>query len=452
MTFGTPGRETVTVASMASDTAHGRERWRRIWRAAFGAAAFRAISMVGTLVTVPLVLGELGTVRFGVFVLVTQLATLLVFSDFGLGNGLVSSLTTAIAVGDRDRARSLVSSTWYLLIGVAVTGCVVFAVAFPIVSWSSLLGVEEARTSDVNAAVLVFAVLFLVGVPASIAQKLHLARQEGLQANGWQAIGALLTIAATVACVVESASLPWFVAAAVGGAVVSGVANCLWLFARHPEVRPGRHAVSRTTVRFIAGTGVLFFVLGVASAVAYQTDALVISHILGPADVTTYNIALRLFVIPGLAMSFVLAPLWPAFSDAFARHDVPWAQRTLRRAVLWGAAVNLPGALLLVLFGQELVRLWVGSEVSMPSLLLVSFGLWVALNAVGGPLAMLLNGAHVVRFQVVCAVAMAVTNLVLSITLTHWLGVAGPVLGSAISQTVCILVPSLIYIRRMWQA
>jgi O-antigen/teichoic acid export membrane protein len=431
----------------------GRERWRRIWRAAFGAAAFRGVSMVGTFVTIPLVLDELGPTRFGVFVLVTQLATLLVFSDLGLGNGLITALAGARADGDERRARELVSSTWALLLLVALGGGVLFGLLFPLIPWSALLGVDGVGSQVVSMSVLVFGVLFLIGVPASIAQKVHLACQEGLQANAWQTLGALLTIGGTVLCVTASASVPWFVAAAVGGSVVAGVANTLWLFRSHPELRPGRRHVTRERTRFVAGSGVLFLLLGVAGAVAYQTDALVISHVLSPADVTTYSLALRLFAIPGLAVSFVLAPLWPAFGDAFARHDLPWVRQTLRRAITWGAAVNIPGALLLVLLGQWLVDLWVGpGEVEMPTLLLVSFGIWTVLNTVSGPLAMLLNGAHVVRFQVVCAVAMAVVNLPLSIVLTQWLGVAGPILGSAIAQTLCIVVPSLLYTARLLRA
>ncbi len=428
----------------------GRERWRRIWRAAFGAAAFRGVSMAGTFVTIPLVLDQLGPTRFGLFVLVTQLATLLVFSDLGLGNGLITALAQARADGDERRARELVSSTWALLLVVATAGGGLFAILFPLVSWSAVLGVDGVGSGAVALSVLVFAVLFLVGVPASIAQKVHLARQEGLQANAWQTLGALLTITGTVLCVTTSASVPWFVAAAVGGSVVSGVANTVWLFWRHPELRPGRRYVTRERTRFVAGSGVLFLLLGVAGAVAYQTDALVISHVLGPSDVTTYSLALRLFAIPGLAVSFVLAPLWPAFGDAFARRDVAWVRQTLRRAIVWGAAVNIPGALLLVLLGQWLVDLWVGEgEVAVPTLLLVSFALWTVLNTVSGPLAMLLNGAHVVRFQVICAIAMAVLNLPLSIVLTEWLGVAGPILGSAIAQSLCIVVPSLVYTHRL---
>ncbi len=439
------------VADAASE--RGRERWRRIWQAALGAAAFRAVSVAGTFVTVPLVLGELGDVRFGALVLVTQLATLLVFSDLGLGNGLVTSLARATANGDERRAKALVSSTWFLLVSVAVVAGAAFAVVTPLFGWAQLLGVTAAGRGEVHTSVVVFAALFLLGLPASIAQKIHLARQEGWQANAWQTLGALLTIVATVACVVWSASLPWFVGAAVGGAVISAVLNCAWLFLVRPELRPHSRYVQVEVVRFIFGSGVLFLVLGVASSVAYQTDALVISHVLGPEEVTPYNLALRLFLIPGLAVSFLLAPLWPAFSDAFARKDDAWARQTLRRAVIWGASINVPGALVLVVFGQPLVDLWVGQGVvRVPWLLLVAFGMWTALNAITGPLAMLLNGAHVVAFQVGCAVAMALSNVALSIVFTHWVGVAGPVLGSVVAQTVCITVPSLLYVSRMWRA
>ena len=227
--------------------------------------------------------------------------------------------------------------------------------------------------------------------------------------------------------------------------------NCAWLFLSRPGLRPHRRYVNVDVVRFIFGSGVLFLVLGVAGAVAYQTDALVISHLLGPEEVTTYNLAVRLFLVPGLVVSFLVAPLWPAFSDAFARKDADWARQTLRRAVTWGAWVTIPGALFLIVFGQQLMDLWVGKgEVTIPTLLLVALGLWTALTAVSGPMAMLFNGAHVVTFQVVCAVAMAVSNIALSLALTPWLGVAGPVFGTVIAQSVCITIPSLLYMSRLW--
>ena len=442
----------LTELEAMENTNRGRQRWRRIVSGAVGAAVFRTVSVVGSLVTVPLVVRELGDIKYGALILITQLSMLLIFADLGLGNGLVTALSRALAIGDLERARSLISSTWFLLLSVAIVGGILFASLKTWVPWGQVLGVGAVSEAEVANAVSVFAAFFVVGVPVSIAQKIHLARQEGLQAGAWQAFGAILTVVATVLCVLSSTTLPWYVAAGVGGSVIAGLLNCLWLFYHEPSSRPQLQLVRAPILRFIFGSGVLFLVLGIAGAVAYQTDVLVISHLMGGAEVTSYSLGVRLFSIPGLALSFILAPLWPAFSNAFALKDYAWARKTMLRTIFIGAMINIPGSVLLIVFGRRLIDLWIGEGVvAMPMLLLLSLGMWTVLNAVQGPLAMWLNGAHVVKFQVICAVTMAISNIGLSIVLTRWVGVAGPVIGTLIAQTLFITIPSLVYVSRMWK-
>jgi hypothetical protein len=45
---------------------------------------------------------------------------------------------------------------------------------------------------------------------------------------------------------------------------------------------------------------------------------------------------------------------------------------------------------------------------------------------------------------------MAVTNLALSIYLTSSIGVAGPVYASVLTQVAIVLVPSMLFINRIW--
>ncbi|NHC44734.1 lipopolysaccharide biosynthesis protein [Motilibacter aurantiacus] len=429
----------------------GRERWRRIVLAALGAAGFRAATTVGAFVTLPLVLGSLGEARNGLLVLVTSLPALLVFSDFGFGNGLVTPLSRAVARGDTDEARGLISSAWVLLLSVAAGIGGLLLLAWPFVPWASVLGVDGLAGEEAPEALAVFAVVFLAGLPVSLAGRIHLALQEGLQTNLWQLAGALGSIAATLLCVAAEAGVPAFVAAALAGPVVASAVNCAWLFARRPHLRPRLSAVRSASLRYLLHSGGLFLVLGVAGAVAYQTDALVVAHLLGPAEVTSYYIAQRLFLLPTIVVSFALTPLWPAFSDAFARGEVSWARRTLRQAVLVAAAVNVTGAAVLLLASSQILDLWIGDRASVPLSLLVACALWTANNTLVGPFAMLLNGAHVVRFQVVCALVMAAVNLPLSVALTHAFGVSGPIWGSLVAQTLCITVPILVYMPRVWR-
>ena len=142
---------------------------------------------------------------------------------------------------------------------------------------------------------VVFAVCFLLGIPAGLAQRVHLGLQEGLQASLWSLVGAVLAIVTTLIAVSQHASVPWLVAAAVGSTTLAGVANCVALFWRRPELRPRVLAVNSAVIRRLARTGLLFFVLVTASALAYQTDAVVISVLLGTSAVSEYSLPLRLF-------------------------------------------------------------------------------------------------------------------------------------------------------------
>jgi hypothetical protein len=67
-------------------------------------------------------------------------------------------------------------------------------------------------------------------------------------------------------------------------------------------------------------------------------------------------------------------------------------------------------------------------------------------------MAVFLNGANVIGFQVVIAICMMVVNLGLSIVLTHLVGVSGPAWGSTIAVTFCVLLPDAWYVRRLLRA
>src|SRR5262249_14182193 len=108
---------------------------------------------------------------------------------------------------------------------------------------------------------------------------------------------------------------------------------------------------------------------------------------------------------------------------------------------------GLPSLFLLGL-GNQIIHLWIGSSITASFLLLLGLAIWNIILGVNVPIAMLLNGANIIGFQVVTVVIMTVSNVLVSIFLTHQIGVSGVVWGSIIPQTIFVLTPSLIYIPR----
>jgi O-antigen/teichoic acid export membrane protein len=168
-----------------------------------------------------------------------------------------------------------------------------------------------------------------------------------------------------------------------------------------------------------------------------------------PPSSQSYALPLRLFLLAPTAVTLLVTPLWPAYGEALARRDLPWVQATLRRSL--GAAIGLTvlPSLALVVLARPILHLWVGPEVDPPLSMLVAMALWAVVSSVSNALAMFFNGANAIRFQVIIAIGMAVSNLILSIILVQSIGIAGPMWGSVAAQTLVVLVPELIVVWRV---
>jgi O-antigen/teichoic acid export membrane protein len=113
------------------------------------------------------------------------------------------------------------------------------------------------------------------------------------------------------------------------------------------------------------------------------------------------------------------------------------------------AAVNIPSAVFLIFAGPWVLHIWVGDAVHPTFILMLGLGLWLAMNTITGPLAMLLNGANAMGFQAVCAILMAVGNVAISVFLVNRIGVSGAVWGSVIAVAVFELLPLSWYVPRL---
>lgn len=428
------------------------ERYRRIILTAFSAGAARSLGLVSILVSVPLTVTYLGEERYGLWMTISSVVGLLSFTDLGVGNGLLNAVAAMHGANDRVGARRFAASALLILTLMAAVLGILFFVAYAWVPWPKLYNVlsEQAR-AEAGPATATLVICFLVSVPLSTIPQLRLAYQEGFVNNAWQAVGGLLGLIALLWLIYFRAGLPWLILAVAGAPVLTTALNGWHLFqVSHPWLWPSWQALDQTAVAYILKRGGLFLILQIAGAVGYQTDNIVIAQFLGADQVTHYVVPLKLFSLVPMVLSFFLAPMWPAYREALIRRDVPWARRTLSRSFLFSLAVSVPLVVTLIIFGRPILNLWVGPVV-VPSLaLLVGFGLWALSTSLSGPLAMFLNGADVVAFQVVTALCMAVANLALSIGLVRLIGLPGPIFGTLIAQLMFILLPSLLYLPRLF--
>jgi O-antigen/teichoic acid export membrane protein len=427
----------------------GHLRSRRLVRAGLSNLGAKIISVVLTLLLTPIIVRALGAERYGVYATVTMVVALLAFTDLGVGNGLVTRLAAAEGRASVEEQRWLVSTALALLLTVGTVLAVLSVVAAVVLPWPTLLGTAAVPASELRVAILVFGLLFAAGLPAGLGQKVLLGLQKGAEASAWLLGATATAVILTAIAATADASLAVVVGATVAPTAALGLVQTVRLFGvQRPELRPRRSDVSQSRVRALLGLSGLFFLLNVAVAVAFQTDLFVVSGILGAASAAVFSICLRLFGLVTQATTAALSQLWPAFAEALASDDRDWVRRTLRRTMAVTALVTVPAVTVLVLIGPALIRWWVGPTLVPPTVLLVAMACWTVQQCVIYPVAMLMNGAEIVRFQLIAASSMAIANLATSILLTRQVGLAGPVWASLMTHTLINALPAVWLVRR----
>jgi O-antigen/teichoic acid export membrane protein len=436
---------------MSTPEGRSAERYRRIAWSTLLAGVGKVISMGTGVISVPLVIGYLTADQYGMWLTMSSLVAVLGPLDLGIGLGLLTILSDADGHGDRETARRAVATSLTMLLTIAAVVLLLFAAAYAFIPWQQVFNIKDvAAIRDAGPAAAVLVTSFALGLPLGIIGLIQLAHQSNYISSLWAIAGNLGSLAAIVAVIVLHASLPILVVALTGVGLLAALLNGAALFRyQRPWLRPHRGDVDRKLMRPLLRVGGLFMILQIAGLVGYQLDNFVIAQIMGAGSVQEYAVPVKLFSLAPTLLSFALMPLWPAYRESLARGDWAWISRTLRRSLLLAAAINIPSAIFLTFAGPTVLHLWVGDKIHPTFVLMLGLGLWLAMNTLNGPLAMLLNGANAMGFQAVCAILMAVANVTISIFLVYRIGVSGAVWGSIIAQAVFVVLPSIWYVPRL---
>lgn len=425
-----------------------RERYRRALLTTSTIVGARGVAALTSLVTVPLTLGYLGAERYGLWMTIASLISFLIFTDLGLGNSLLTAIAKAYGRRDDAAASRLIGSATWLLVMVGLGVALLFVVASTFINLAAVFNITDpVARAEVGPAALVFGMLYAVSLPLSTVSQIRYGLQEGYVDSAFAAAGNLLGLGLILLVIALQLGLPYLVLAFMGAPLIMQVANGLMLFRgerRFLAPRPSQFD-GRTSIALL-GSGWQFLVLQVAVAGAFYSDSLIAARLLGPSAVAEYAVVTRLFLVPAVFVAAITAPLWPAYGDAHAHGDVDWIKKAFARSLFISVAVAFVAAFLLTLFVGPILMWWLGGSLAPPTLLVAGVAVWTVMNAAGTSIAMLLNGLHLLRFQMATAVLMAGLNVTLSIILASRIGIAGVVFGTIAAYTLATLVPMAVYI------
>jgi O-antigen/teichoic acid export membrane protein len=412
--------------------------------------AARIAGILAQLISVRLAIHYLGMERYGIWLTLSSLTAVLGFADLGLGNGLLNAVSAASGRNDTKSATMYISSAFFMLTGTAALVVLFFGCSYAFIPWHGLFNVRTAIAKAQTAgACAAFALCFAINLPLAIAQRVQMAYQKGYIANAWQVAGNLLSLMGVAGAIRFGGGLPLLVFAFMGGPLASQALNTIHaFFFTFPSVRPRVEYAKRHAAKTLLKTGMAFLAMQVFVTTALASDNVIIARVLGAGAVASYGMVWQLFTTASGFIMLCLMPFMSAYGEAQARGDIPWLRHALRTTSALGFGLSVASGILLIVFGRQIIKLWVGAQFQPSMALLVASALSGIVLCSTHPMGLYLLGTGRLRLSVIEAAVLLPVALLTKVILLRKLGTVGLPLGTALPYLLTVSIPTLIYLTR----
>ena len=408
----------------------GAQRTEKVKKNVLFSVLLKGLDVAVYLLIVPATLGYLNKYEYGLWLTLNSILMWINSFDIGLGNGLRNRLAEALVSGNKELGRIYVSTTFVMLTILSALFIIVGSAVCPFIDWYSLLNANPALVGRLDEIVYMSFVIFAVNFTFRFIGNVYLALQMPAVNNLLIFLGNFFALAGIlIITFVKSGGL--FMVAfiySVAPLFVYVLAYPVTFGRLYPYLRPSFSLFKKEYLGDLFNIGVKFFLLQLSAILLFAFANILISQLFGPDSVTPYNISYRYFSLIPMAMNLLLAPMWSATTDAFARGEIDWIKKTKRKTEL-----ILFGAIILIAFQLSVsgffYRIWVGSDVSVGWPISILMAIYIAILIASLTYSSFLNGIGKLQVQVINTVSMAILFYPVCYVLGYKFGIAGVIGG-----------------------
>lgn len=403
-----------------------------------GSLVIKGWSCIIQFLLVPITLKCLNQYEYGIWLTINSILIWIDQFDIGLGNGLRNKLAESLANGDKKKSQILVSTTFAAL----------FVIVIPIVLGAitliqnadlySLLNVKKEIVPNLNGILILSVSLigstFIFKFIGNIYLGLQLPAINNLLIVSGQTL-ALLGIF-ILACL-DNHSLLNVAMIYTASPLIIYLLSYPFTFSRYKYLRPSLKMFNKAELRGLFSLGIKFFLVQVAGLVIFASSNLLITNILSPNEVTTFQVSYRYFSIMTMLFTLVSAPLWSATTDAYAKNDWRWinnAERKMKKTM----GVFLIAIVLLLAASEIFYHIWVGSSIKIGYQLSALLAVYTAVLIYSTCYSSFLFGIGKIQLITVATVIEAVLYIPLAILLGHKFGLQGIVVSLILVNLLCL--------------
>lgn len=407
----------------------------------------KGVNIVIGFLMVRITLEYLDQTKYGIWLTLTSIIGWVTFFEIGLGGGLKNRLAVSLAKKNDELAKTYVSTTYAILTLIIVAIAVIFFFVNTFIDWSKILNTDASYANELSVLVLIVFNFFFIQFVLKLIGIVLKADQRPALADSFLTIGksislvlVFILVKSTTNTTTASGSLIYLGWILSASPVLVLIAASFYFFSTdYKKLTPSINYVKFKYAKDLLNLGIKFFFIQISMIIIFQSSSIVIAQFYGPAEVTPYYIAQRLFSVIMMIFTIVASPFQVAFTEAWVKKDIIWVKNTVKNLfILWGFLVIL--AVILYLISDTFFNVWIGSEqmktIVITNKLKISMLMYMVLFSLGGVFNMFINGVAKVSVQMYCHLIGAIIFIPITyffIKYLHW-GIESVVIGGMIAN------------------
>ena len=379
------------------------------------------LQFIFMILCIKLTIPYMGIERFGAWMAINSLITILAFLDFGIGNALANKSAEALASNSVINIQKLITGGIGSLLTISLgmsffLECVVFL--FHNLDYIPIK--NEIIKHEVYSAIYIYIILFFVSILINGINKIYNGLQISYIGNIFSSITTVLSIMLMYYLTYNKVEMMVL----LFGIIISQILLIILLikFLEKKEYFQFSKLKNYTYINFnkIIKIGSGFFFLQFAGVVGWGCDLLIIAKYLGSIEVARYSILQKLFLLLIQPILIYTMPLWGIYAGAHSRLDFAFIKQKLIKTLKISAIYAFFAGVVLVIFGNVLIGFWSGNSIHITIYLYILYFILATLIALGTVFTTYMNGCGIIKPQIYASLLFIIISFVLKILFSKY--------------------------------
>ena len=378
-------------------------------------------SAVIVLLMVPATLHCLGEYKNGIWLTISSLLLWIDNMDIGLGNGLRNKIAEYMAHGERERTRSLVSSTFAMLSCIIIPVMLVLLLLIAVGDPYQVFNAAPTKVPHLDQVLMVTVILVCTSFVFKLIGNFYMGLQLPDVSNLLIALGQTLALIGTYIVLWSGSHSLMFIALVntVSPLLVYLLAYPYTFFYKYPQLRPSFRLIDFKEAKAVINMGVQFFIMQISSVVLFMTSNILISNLFSPEMVTPYQITYRYFSILLVVFTVICMPFWNATTDAYQRNDMEWIRQAASKLRLMTIGILLC-LIVMVALSDIVYAIWIDRQTVIDIRMSIVMAAYIFILIYSMRYSYFINGIGTLRLQLIFTATAAIVFIPLAYLATWW--------------------------------